>query len=188
MSESSNAMPEVLIGEILGKDPQEIKKTLEPSYILENEPWTPFNFPEQYMPWFGPDHEPPCFYLGAVITMDDWLEYSRYAESATGGKCTGLATGFYLAQRIRLPEYLGPECEWGDELPLSRVRVKGKKAHMLQVCSNRSFGSEFPDEQCRLLMEELRNAGIRAKFRWCLPEDWWQWFKAKPIDSEDDSD
>ncbi|KAK7464267.1 hypothetical protein VKT23_006432 [Stygiomarasmius scandens] len=157
-------------------------------WIRQNEPWNVFEFPEELMPWFGPDYLPPHILLGAIITVEDLVKYARHAGQVTDADLDEpywlARIAHYLAEKCRLEEYHGNRVE-GRCLPLLDVWTEGSEKHMLSICSNFSYRYEFPSTQCELLLAELRNAGIKTKLRWCLSG---QWYAQEYGDDEDDEE
>ncbi|KAK7434425.1 hypothetical protein VKT23_020194 [Stygiomarasmius scandens] len=145
-------------------------------WIQQNEPWNVYKLPEELMPWFGPKYLPPHLLLGAIVSVQDLVKYARHVGQVTD---TDLQEGYwldsialYLAKKCRLEEYHG-NCVEGRCLRLLDIWTKGPKKHMLTICSNYTYGYEFPSTQCELLLAELKKAGIKTKLRWCLSSQWY---------------
>jgi hypothetical protein len=126
------------------------------------------------MPWYGPDYLPPHMLLGAIVSVDDLVKYGRHVGQGTDvQKIHWLSSiAAYLAKKCRLAEYHGNNVE-GNCLSLEGIWTKGPKKYMLSVCSNFTYRDEFPNTPCELLLTELKNAGIKAKLRWCLSSQWY---------------
>ncbi|THU81810.1 hypothetical protein K435DRAFT_467515 [Dendrothele bispora CBS 962.96] len=50
-------------------------------YMKAHEPWTPYDFPKQYMARVKYGYYPPTFVLGAGITVAEFMRYaSEYSK------------------------------------------------------------------------------------------------------------
>ncbi|KAF5372063.1 hypothetical protein D9758_004940 [Tetrapyrgos nigripes] len=175
ISELEHPMSQLSIAHKSSKD---VEPYRDIEWIRQNEPWNVYEFPEELMPWFGPEYLPPHMLLGAIVTVQDLVKYARHVgqlqvTDADLQKPYWLANiAHYLAKQCRLEEYHG-NCVEGRCLSLLDIWTKGPKKYMLTVCSNYTYGDEFPITQCELLLAELKKAGIKTKLRWCLSSQWY---------------
>ncbi|THU96020.1 hypothetical protein K435DRAFT_778727 [Dendrothele bispora CBS 962.96] len=164
----------------------DLSKTLHMKYMKLNEPWTPYNFPKQYMAHVQYGYYPPTFVLGAGLTATEFMHYAtEYFK-----KHDLFPSAF---DRLDWPsiiaKHLGSVCEHfttygGQSSPilLQQVPTKSDTSYVLPICTNYDFPKRFPMEECARLLDELEGGGIKADIQWFLAEDHTEWESIELLD------
>jgi len=124
-------------------------QTLRMSYMKKNEPFSPYNFPIQYMPRVKENCRPPVFLLGAGLTFEEFITYAEYKgitkESVKGNYSWPMHIARDLGRECQLRDYFGDQKH--RLVLLHKVWTKSKTPYVLGICTNYNARSEFPAEQ-----------------------------------------
>ncbi|THU96031.1 hypothetical protein K435DRAFT_109377 [Dendrothele bispora CBS 962.96] len=164
----------------------DLSKTLHMRYIKAHEPWTPYDFPKQYMAHVKYEYYPPTFVLGAGVTA---AEFMRYASEYFKRHDLFPQAFDRLDWPSIIAKHLGSVCEHvttygGQSSPilLRQVPTKSDTSYVLPICTNYNFPRRFPTEECVKLLDELEGAGIKADIQWFLAEDHTEWESIELLD------
>ncbi|THU81817.1 hypothetical protein K435DRAFT_872951 [Dendrothele bispora CBS 962.96] len=136
----------------------DLLKTLHMRYMKAHEPWTPYDFPKQYMAHVKHGYYPPTFVLGAGITAAEFMRYASEQHSTAS---------------IGLPSSQSTSDQYANML-------------LRMVANLRRYSCRFPTEECVKLLDELEGAGIKADIQWFLAEDHTEWESIDLLDWSQD--